>query len=112
MCGRAGCTGPRGGGGGNTPTGDPDYTLVFYLDYNHYDPDDPYYTYDWYFDTPFTQEQIGLTNPTTAPDPFYGTFKGWSRQALVDEDQYLWDFTKGFSEAETVMELSNSLVYS
>lgn len=70
--------------------------LDFYLDYNHYDKENPYYSVFWYYDDPFTKEAIGLTDPDPKKisdlDPFYPNFKGWSRHAVVDEDSYLWKF--------------------
>ena len=104
----SGCN--NGDGGSKTPPDpekyDPveerDFKIMCYLDYNHYDPDNPYYVAWWDFDLPFTKEQIKLTDPTEAPDPYYPTFKGWSRHALVDEDQYLFDFNTPISEEEAV----------
>ena len=84
------------------PTEERDFKIMCYLDYNHYDPDNPYYVAWWDFDLPFTQEQIKLVNPTEVPDPYYPTFKGWSRHALVDEDKYLFDWNTPISEDEAV----------
>ena len=84
------------------PVEERDFKIMCYLDYNHYDPDNPYYVAWWDFDLPFTKEQIKLTDPTEAPDPYYPTFKGWSRHALVDEDQYLFDFNTAISEDDAV----------
>ena len=98
----ASCVGPGGGGGGFDPDEERDFTIYFYLDYNHYDPDDPYYACSWYYDRPFSKTDINLKDPTEAPDPYYPTFLGWSRQALVDEEQYLWDFKTAISEEEAV----------
>jgi len=69
-----------------------DLIIKFYLDYNHYDTDNPYYTVEWYLNRPFTKEEIGLVDPTEVPEPFYPNFIGWSRYALVDELDYLWKF--------------------
>lgn len=85
-------------GGGITPTssnpddpGDHDIRIKFYLDYNHYDKDNPYHSVWWDSNKTFTKEEIGLVDPT-APDPFYPTFLGWSKYAIVDEDARLWNF--------------------
>lgn len=69
-----------------------DIRIKFYLDYNHYDKDNPYHSVWWDSDTTFTKEQIGLVDPTEAPDPYYPTFLGWSKYAVVDEDSRLWNF--------------------
>ncbi|MBE6135877.1 MAG: hypothetical protein E7181_01240 [Erysipelotrichaceae bacterium] len=79
-----------------------DFKINCYLDYNHYDPDNPYYVAWWDFDVPFSKDDIQLKDPDTVPDPFYPVFKGWSRHALVDEDQYLFDFNTPISEEEAV----------
>ena len=73
---------------------DPEMNLIlrFYLDYNHYEKEEPYYQTWWYLDRPFTKEQIGLVDPTEASDPFYPTFLGWSRYSIVDEEERLWKF--------------------
>lgn len=94
-------SGGSSGGGGSG-----DYkplTINFYLDYNHYDEENPYLSARWYYDTTFTKEDINLTDPTEVPDPYYPTFKGWSKYALVDEDSYLWKFgVDKISESEAV----------
>ena len=71
-----------------------DLIVNVYLDYNHYDPDAPYYRTQWFFDRPFTQEDLGLKDPTKDeyPDPFYGTFLGWSLYTLVDDEANLLKF--------------------
>ena len=69
-----------------------DIKIKFYLDFNHYDKENPYHQVWWDSDTTFTKEQIGLVDPTTAPDPYYPTFLGWSKYAIVDEDARLWNF--------------------
>lgn len=79
-----------------------DFKINCYLDYNHYDPDNPYYVAWWDFDKVFTQADIGLKDPTEVPDSYYPTFKGWSRHALVDEDKYLFDWNTPISEEEAV----------
>ena len=78
--------------------------IDFYLDYNHYDKDNKYYSAWWYFDRTFTKDDIGLKDPGAdlTPDPYYPTFAGWSRHALVDETEtkkdgtqellYMWNF--------------------
>lgn len=95
--------------------------IDFYLDYNHYgkgikgfgNEENKYHCAWWYFDRPFTKADIGLVDPTTAPDPYYPTFAGWSRHALVDETEtkkegsdeylYMWNFgIDKVSEAEAV----------
>jgi len=104
----AGCNNSGGGSGDKPSKYDPsnpkerDFKINCYLDYNHYDPDNPYYVAWWDFDKVFTQDDIGLKDPTEVPDPFYPTFKGWSRHALVDEDQYLFDWNTAISEEDAV----------
>jgi hypothetical protein len=100
----------QGGGGGGSSGGGSggsgDYrplTINFYLDYNHYDEENPYHSARWYYDTTFTKDDVGLVDPTEVPDQYYPTFKGWSTHALVDEDQYLWNFgTDKVAEADAV----------
>ena len=79
---------------GETTSVDPQKNLIirFYLDYNHYEKENPYYTAYWYTDRTFTKEDIGLVDPKEVPDSFYGTFLGWSKYVIVDEDSYLWKF--------------------
>ena len=95
------CSGNNNGSNNNNNSnssgGDSDYKpllMNFYLDYNHYDEDNPYYSARWYYDTTFTKDQIGLSDPGSdkTPDPYYPTFKGWSLYAVVDEDKYLFNF--------------------
>ena len=94
--------GGSGDGGSYNPEKERDFKIMCYLDYNHYDPDSPYYVAWWDFDKPFSQSDIKLVDPTEAPDPYYPTFKGWSRYALVDEDKYLFDWNTAISEDEAV----------
>ncbi len=104
-------TGCNNNGGGKTPSKyDPDnpterdFKINCYLDYNHYDPDNPYYVAWWDFDTVFSKEDIGLKDLTDADatDPYYSHFLGWSRHALVDEEKYLFDWNTPISEEEAV----------
>lgn len=94
--------GDSGQQGSSSQSRTKDLFLVFYLDYNHYDEDNPYYEAEWYLDTPFTKEDIGLVDPKEAPDPYYPTFLGWSFYTIVDEDKYIFNFgEQTISYAET-----------
>lgn len=87
--------GGGGGGGGGTSQRDRDATLLvhFYSDYNHFEEGESYLDAWWYYNRPIDKDKIGLKDPTEAPDPYYPTFLGWSLHPIVDEEQYLWDFT-------------------
>ena len=105
-CGNGGGGGGGGSNSGSGGSGSGDYkplTINFYLDFNHYDEENPYHTAQWYYDSAFTKADLGLVDPTEVPDRFYPTFKGWSTHALVDEDKYLWNFgTDKVAEADAV----------
>lgn len=66
-------------------------TINFYVDYNHYEPEEPYYVAKWYYDRPFTKEDLGLTDPA-CPDEYYSKFLGWSLHTLLDGTEGLWKF--------------------
>ena len=83
-------------GGGNNPNEEGDFKVYVYLDYNHYDPENPYLTGWGYYGVPFTKADLGLTDPDPSSipdlDPYYPNFLGWSRQVLVDDTADLWKF--------------------
>ena len=90
-----------GGGGGESGAGgsselptSKDATILFYLDYNHADEENPYYKAEWYLGVPFTKEDIGLTDPSAdkASYPEFATFLGWSVHPVIDSEDQLWKF--------------------
>ena len=77
-----------------------DFWIRVYFDYNHFDESEPLLKVMWQYGLPFTKEDIGLTDPTTVPDPYYNHFLGWSLHPIVDEEQYLWKFGEDVVTAE------------
>lgn len=77
-----------------------DFWIRVYLDYNHFDESNPILKIMWQYGLPFTKEDIGLTDPTSVPDPYYNRFLGWSLHTIVDETQYLWRFGEDVVTAE------------
>ena len=84
-----------------------DLLLRFYEDYNHYEEEEPYYEAWWYLGEPFTKEDIGLVDPKKAYDPYYPTFLGWSKFAIVDEDDKIFEFGK---DVITYEETANNII--
>lgn len=60
----------------------------FFVDYNHADEKDPYYSYDWYELVPL--EDIP-DNPPMLTEGF-PVFLGWSDKPIIDTKDDLWDF--------------------
>lgn len=85
--------GGEGGGSSEMPTSK-DATIIFYLDYNHADENDPYYKAEWYFGVPFTKDDIGLVDPSIdlASYSEFTTFLGWSMHPVIDSEDQLWKF--------------------
>lgn len=69
---------------------DPDVEIYFFIDFNNYDLNEPYAKIDWYSEVPLTQEVLPAT-PTTAPDPAFPYFAGWSDHTIIDTKEDLWD---------------------
>ena len=92
-CGGGGSSSSGGEGSSELPTSK-DATILFYLDYNHADEDNPYYKVEWYLGVPFTKEEIGLTDPTSddASYPEFTKFLGWSMHPVIDSEDQLWKF--------------------
>ena len=101
----AGCTGNStnnggNGSGSNSQTSESggssssgstqrDYADVyFYIDYNNVDQANPYLKVQVKWGSKITKP----ADPTTAPDPAYPTFLGWSERPVVDDTKYLYDF--------------------
>jgi len=53
-CGGGGSSSSGGEGSSELPTSK-DAILLFYLDYNHADAENPYYKTEWYFGVPFSK---------------------------------------------------------
>ena len=102
-CGGGGGGGNSSGGGtsGDTPT-TKDVTVLAYIDYNHADEDHPYHSAEWYFSTPFTQEDIGLVDPKNdeANYPEFAKFIGWSLHPVIDDEKDLFEFGKEVKEKD------------
>lgn len=77
--------------GGSSSSSDQkrDYADVyFYIDYNNVDKSNPYLHLQVKWNSPITKP----SDPTTAPDPAYPTFLGWSERPVVDDLKYLYNF--------------------
>ena len=100
-CGGGGGGGNSSGGSSQTPT-TKEATILFYIDYNHADEDNPYYSAEWYLGVPFTKEDIGLTDPGNdqANYPEFITFLGWSEHPVIDSDDQLWKFGEDVKEKD------------
>ena len=99
-----GLTACNGGSNDSSNSGDlpeeKEATIVFYLDYNHADEDNPYFEASWYLGVPFEiddledEEGNKLVEPTAkdANYPEFTKFKGWSMHPVIDNDDQLWKF--------------------
>ena len=101
-CGGGGDGGGSGAGGSSELPTSKDATILFYLDYNHADEENPYYKAEWYLGVPFTKEDIGLTDPgeDKASYPEFGTFLGWSVHPVIDDEDQLWKFGEDVKEKD------------
>lgn len=66
--------------------------VYFYIDYNNIET--PYGFNDglqWYTGVPFGLNNMPAT-PTTAPDPAFPNFMGWSSHTIIDDTSLLWNF--------------------
>lgn len=73
-----------------------DCEVYFYIDYNNVDEKDKTGTkllayFEWYSDLPLTQSGQTPRNPTTALDPAFPYFIGWSSHPIIDQKSDLWD---------------------
>lgn len=90
---------------GGDPSGDTNLFVYFYIDYNNVfdaDPEKPddysfcYHHFEWYVSVPFGNDKKPA-DPTSAPDPAFPKFAGWSSHPIVDNiPEDLWDFEKDF----------------
>jgi len=82
---------------GSEPGGDYNLEVYFYIDYNNVDEEHPYAKRDWYVETVFGTfgDQGKPGDPTSAPDPAFPKFVGWSSHPIIDNiPDDLWDFDK------------------
>lgn len=84
--------------GSDTPVGEPDVTIYFFIDFNNVDIDDTTGTkliskIDWYSEKPIREDLIPA-NPSVAPDKAFPNFLGWSTHTIIDDPNDLWDFAK------------------
>lgn len=73
-----------------------DCTIYFFIDYNNIDENDEtgaklVKKFDWYADRPLGESGQVPNNPTTALDPAFPYFVGWSAHPIIDTLDDLWD---------------------
>ena len=71
-------------------------TVYFFVDFNNADDTDTTKTkllskFKWYTDRPLKDSTDVPTNPTTALDPAFPYFIGWSSHPIIDETKDLWN---------------------
>ena len=105
------------GGGGHSSSGGnesselpttKDAIVLFFLDYNHADENNPYFQAEWYFGVPLDREQLVDADGNKLVDPKdsdasykeFGHFLGWSMHPVVDDESDLWDFSKDVKEKD------------
>ena len=76
-----------------------DVTISFFVDYNNIDTTDTTGTkllakFRWYNDQPLSGSGKVPANPTTAMDPAFPYFIGWSSHTIIDSKADLWDMEK------------------
>ena len=106
-CGGGGSDSSGGEGSSAIPT-TKDAVVIFYLDCNHADEENPYFQADWYFGVPIDREQLvdadgnKLVDPkdSEASYPEFGHFLGWSMHPVIDDEKDLWDFSKDVKEKD------------
>lgn len=75
---------------------DYDCTIYFFVDYNNIDPDDTTGTkllakFSWYTDQPLLASGKIPSDPSSALDPAFPYFIGWSSHTIIDSKDDLWD---------------------
>ena len=77
---------------------DYDFTVFFFIDYNNIDENDETGTkllakFGWYHNEPIANSGKVPANPTTALDPAFPYFVGWSTHTIIDTKDDLCDFS-------------------
>ena len=99
------------GGGGEGSSERPttkDAVVLFYLDYNHADEENPYFKAAWYFGVPLDRDQLldeggnKLVDPTDDKASYteFGKFLGWSLHPIVDDEKDLWNWETDTKERD------------
>ena len=101
-CGGGGNSSGGGEGGSSEMPTSKEAKIYFYLDYNHADENNPYYKSEWYLGVPFTKEDLGVTDPTSADASYeeFKTFLGWSVHPVIDDESQLWKFGEEVKEKD------------
>ena len=73
-----------------------DCEIYFFIDYNNIDVEDTTGTkllasFSWYTDRPIGESGKVPNDPTTAMDPAFPYFIGWSDHTIIDSKDDLWD---------------------
>ena len=105
------------GGSSATPTSK-DAIVIFYLDCNHADEENPYFKAEWYFGVPIDREQLldedgnKLVDPKDSDASYeeFGHFLGWSIHPVIDDEKDLWDFSKDVSAQTQLQRRSDGRV--
>lgn len=71
-------------------------TVYFFIDYNNIDSKDTTGTkllakFKWYGDRPLSESGLVPQDPTSAMDPAFPYFIGWSNHTVIDSKADLWD---------------------
>ena len=85
-----------------------DAVVIFYLDYNHADENNPYFQADWYFGVPLNRDELvdkdgnKLVDPTDDKASYteFNHFLGWSLHPVVDSEDDLWDWEHDTKEKD------------
>lgn len=85
-----------------------DATILFFLDYNHADAENPYFQADWYFGVPLNRDELldeggnKLVDPTDDDASYteFGHFLGWSIHPVVDDEKDLWNWESDVKEKD------------
>ena len=103
LLGLSACGGSNDSSGGEGSSEFPtskDAIILFYLDYNHADEENPYFKAEWYFGVPIDREQLVDENGNKLVDPKdsqasykeFSHFIGWSMHPVIDDEADLWNF--------------------
>ncbi len=95
LIGLTACNGEKKNSSGGSELPDSkDVTILCYIDYNHADESNPYHRSEWYYDYPFSKEDIELVDPSSSQTKYeeFGTFKGWSTHPIINSDDQLFNF--------------------
>ena len=107
-CGGGGSDDSSGGEGSSALPETKDATILFYLDYNHADEENPYFKAEWYLGVTFTKEDLEDENGNKLVDPTdemasyeeFGHFLGWSMHPVIDSEDQLWKFGEDVKEKD------------